>query len=90
MTTHKSRIAPRPTPPGGLSKGAENFIEAAPDGSVKQAGSKGKKVRNVAISLTIPPDLLADVDEAASQLGISRAAFLSMASSEKVRAVLGK
>lgn len=87
----KSRIAPRPTmTAGGLGKGAEDFIEAAPDGAAKPSPVKGKKARNIAISHTIPPDLLADVDEAADQLGISRAAFLNMAASEKAKAVLGK
>lgn len=87
MSGGNPRIAPRPAKPGS---GVDNFIEAAPDGALKANPRNSKSVKNKPISHSMPPDLLVDVEEAAEQLGISRAAFINMAASEKAKAVLGK
>jgi len=53
------------------------FIEQAPDAvPSKKATKKGNKEQ---ISLTITPELLAQVDALAGQLGQSRAAVINMA-----------
>lgn len=55
----------------------EQFIEQAPDAVPHKKGiKKGNKEQ---ISLTITPELLAQVDALAEQLGQSRAAVINMA-----------
>lgn len=71
------------------TKSADAFINAAPDAATaKQAAAPAKIIRKagnqVAISLAMPPELLAKLDEAAAASSISRAAFIKMALSKAV------
>lgn len=68
---------------------AEAFIEAAPDGVGGRAEARhaGRvyKTRKVPVSFTAEPDLLTTFDQKAVELGMSRAALLSLAMSRIVR-----
>ena len=56
---------------------AEEFINAAPDGLPQRKGvKKGKREQ---ISLTIPTDLLNQLDEVAEKLALSRASLINLA-----------
>lgn len=66
----------------GINKDSQNdaitdFINAAPDAKVKEKRGvvKGKRQQ---ISITMPPDILEQIDEAAAQNGQSRAAYIIM------------
>ena len=66
------------------AKSADAFINAAPDATAtKPAAAPAKtnrmKGNQMAITFTLPPELLAKVDEAADSLSISRAAFIKQA-----------
>jgi len=78
-------ITKRPT-----NKSIEEFINAAPDGAaarqpapqVTKTGKPGrpaKAEKPVQISIALPAELLAEVDQAANALSISRAAFMKQA-----------
>jgi len=66
----------------------EEFISGAPDGAVPSekpevAGvMRGNKRQ---ISLTLSPGMLPQIDQAASELGISRAAWISMTIAKALR-----
>lgn len=63
---------------------AEKFIDAAPDGAKGRKGvTKGKKEQ---ISLTIAPEILAQVDSKAEEEGLSRATWINIA----IRQMLNK
>lgn len=72
---------------------ADAFIEAAPDGAVakaqaratKRANGRVYKARKVPVSFTAEQDLLDAFDAKANELGMSRAALLSLAMSRIVR-----
>ena len=58
-------------------KTEEDFIGGAPDATAKPKGvMKGRKRQ---ISLTLAPELLERVDEMARSLGVSRAAYITLA-----------
>lgn len=74
-------------------KNADAFINAAPDATVRAAAAAAAlaatktnrmKGNQMAITFTLPPELLAKVDEAADSLSISRAAFIKQALSKAV------
>lgn len=67
----------------------EAFTEGAPDGKKheKKQMRKGVVMGNKAqISLTITPDLLDRVDDKAQELGMARAAFITMALNQALKA----
>ncbi len=77
------------------NKSIENFINSAPDGvaarppapQVTKTGKPGrpaKAEKPVQISIALPAELLAGVDQAAAALNISRAAFIKHALSRAV------
>lgn len=78
-------ITRRPT-----AKNADAFINAAPDATARAAAAPAKtnrmKGNQMAITFTLPPELLAKVDEAADSLSISRAAFIKQALTRAVLA----
>lgn len=57
------------------------FVNSAPDGEAAQAARtiKPKKRNKVQISLTIDQDLLDEIDAQAGQIGMARAATISLA-----------
>lgn len=73
------------------AKSADAFINAAPDATAaKPAAAPAKtnrmKGNQVAITITLPRELLDKVNEAADNLSISRAAFIKQALSRTVQA----
>ena len=73
------------------AKSADAFINAAPDstaGKSTTAPAKTNRMKGnqMAITFTLPPELLAKVDEAAGSLSISRAAFIKQALTRAVMA----
>ncbi|MGJ8526878.1 hypothetical protein LMG33818_002641 [Halomonadaceae bacterium LMG 33818] len=66
----------------------EAFTEGAPDGykgrekSARKGVAMGNKTQ---ISLTISPDLLDRVDDKAQELGMTRAAFITMALNQTLK-----
>lgn len=67
-----------PIPPKQVS----NFISGAPDSSKNDKGVQvGKQTQ---ISLAMPPNLLAKVDEAANALSLTRAGYIKMCLSRAV------
>jgi predicted DNA binding CopG/RHH family protein len=72
----------------------DSFIDAAPDASldvsqsdtqIKAAPKRVRKGNKVQISLTLSEAVLNQVDEAASNLGLSRAAVINMAISQSLQ-----
>ena len=64
-------------------KQVSSFIAGAPDGSKLDKGVRvGKQAQ---ISLAMPPGLLAEVDEAADALNLTRAGFIKMCLSQAVK-----
>lgn len=64
----------------------DKFISGAPDADAEQAGVKGVMRGNKRqISLTLSPGMLPQIDQAASELGISRAAWISMTISKALK-----
>jgi hypothetical protein len=66
------------------TKSADDFINAAPDASAPKPTSKPAKTNRVkgnqvAITFTLPPELLAKINDTADSLSISRAAFIKQA-----------
>jgi hypothetical protein len=57
------------------SQAAERFIGSAPD-ATRKGVIRGRKEQ---ITLTLAPELLAKVDQRAAQMGMSRAACMSLA-----------
>lgn len=57
------------------------FVNGAPDGETAQAkrARKPKKPNKKQISLTIDPELLEAIDEHAANIGLGRAATISLA-----------
>ena len=72
-------ITSRPKKPATM----EAFIEGAPDAQKPRGVRKGNRLQ---ISLTIAPELLAEVDAFAAQIGQSRAGIINMG----IALVLGK
>lgn len=76
-------------------KSADDFISGAPDAAPAASAAKAAEEvisrvmlgKQAQISLAMPPDLLARVDDAAKKLSISRAAFIKLA---LTRAVVGE
>ena len=88
-------ITARPTsqsPKTPVSQAAiDKFIGSAPDAAPAQAVVSTAKVfsgtlrgKQAPITFTLPPELLAKVDEQAHKLSISRAAFIKQALSRAV------
>ena len=74
----------------GISTKEDSFIDSAPDAIQKEMQTKTspKRVRKgnkVQISLTLTEAILNQVDEAASNLGLSRAAVINMAISQSLQ-----
>ena len=67
------------------SKAIEQFIAGAPDAKPEQAEPKAKPAK-IAISLQLPTDLLARVDEAAAALSLTRSGFIKQALARSVQA----
>lgn len=71
------------------TKSVDDFIKGAPDAAPEVAAPAAAVAEEVIsrvmlgkqaqISLAMPPDLLARVDDAAKKLSISRAAFIKLA-----------
>ena len=63
-----------------VNRNEDDFIKGAPDsGSSNDSKAKGVMRGNKRqISLTLPPGMLPQIDTAAEELGISRAAWISM------------
>ncbi|MBB5862392.1 hypothetical protein [Xanthomonas arboricola] len=72
-----------------VSRAADAFIDAAPDGNRGKAGkvANGRvyKQRKVPVSFTAEQDLLSAFDQKAAKLGMSRASLLALAMSRTVR-----
>ena len=83
-------IVKRPTHPTAPSKTAESFIQGAPDAApptVDAQTSQGVMLgKQRQVSLAMPPELLAKVDEAARKLSLTRAGFMKLALSRAVEA----
>ena len=71
---------------------AEAFIEAAPDGAAAKTGKRANgrvyKARKVPVSFTVEQELLTAFDARAAELGLSRAAAMTLAMSRLVRGEL--
>lgn len=88
-TKASSKITKRPsskaTPPAPVltDKDAEKFIGGAPD-SVSTSDTRKGVIRGKReqISHTIPPDLLAKIDERANRIGLTRAGFINFVLSD--------
>ena len=83
-------IVKRPTHPTTSGRTAEAFIQGAPDAATDSADSpvnqgviQGKQRQ---VSLAMPPELLAKVDEAARKLSLTRAGFMKLALTRAVAA----
>ncbi len=64
----------------------EQFISGAPDAESGRPPAKGVMLGNKRqISLTLSPELLPKIDQAAIELGISRAAWISMTISKALK-----
>lgn len=83
-------IVKRPTQPTTSSRTAEAFIQGAPDAadlfSDPPAASGVMQGRQRQVSLAMPPELLARVDEAARKLSLTRAGFMKLALTRAVEA----
>ena len=68
---------PKTQPPVSKNDAVENFINSAPDAKVPASKGvvKGKKQQ---ITITMDPELIQRIDEAAAENGHSRAAFINM------------
>ena len=73
-------ITRRPT-----AKSADAFIAGAPDAQTAPTEAKTKPTKT-AISLLLPTDLLARVDEAAAALSLTRSGFIKQALARAVQA----
>ena len=69
-------IIKKPTSAPQAGADADRFIEGAPDATPKAGVIRGHRRQ---ITLTIAPELLAQVDVIAQRMGQSRAAFINMA-----------
>ena len=83
-------IVKRPTHATAPSRTAEAFIQGAPDAATAAADTpaspgvmQGKQRQ---VSLAMPPELLAKVDEAARKLSLTRAGFMKLALTRAVEA----
>lgn len=83
-------IVKRPVHQPTSSKTAEAFIQGAPDAATatvdaptNQGVMQGKQRQ---VSLAMPPELLAKVDEAARKLSLTRAGFMKMALTRAIEA----
>lgn len=65
------------------NKSADAFIAGAPDAKTDQAPKT--KPEKTAISLQLPTDLLARVDEAAAALSLTRSGFIKQALARAVQ-----
>ena len=64
----------------GQSPSVQEFVAGAPDGGkVRRGVVRGKREQ---ITHTLPPELLANVDRRAGELGIPRAAYINLALSK--------
>ena len=69
-------ITKKPTAAPQAGADADRFIEGAPDAPARPGVVRGQRRQ---ITLTIAPELLAQVDVIAQRMGQSRAAFINMA-----------
>ena len=69
-------ITKKPETTARAGTSADAFIEGAPDAAPKAGVIRGHRRQ---ITLTIAPELLAQVDVIARRMGQSRAAFINMA-----------
>lgn len=83
-------IVKRPPHPTTSDRTAEAFIQGAPDAAppitdaqTSQGVMLGKQRQ---VSLAMPPELLAKVDEAARKLSLTRAGFMKLALTRAVAA----
>ena len=83
-------IVKRPAHPTTPSRTAEAFIQGAPDAataSTDSPASQGVMLgKQRQVSLAMPPELLAKVDEAARKLSLTRAGFMKLALTRAVEA----
>lgn len=80
--TSRPKAAPTETPAKPVDdEKVLAFVNGAPDGETAQAkrASKPKKPNKEQISLTIDPALLDAIDEHAANIGLGRAATISLA-----------
>lgn len=68
----------------------ERIVAGAPDASPAERAAASKQPRRLigkqtAISLALPPDLLAKIDQMAGSLSITRASFIKQALSKAVQ-----
>ncbi len=83
-------IIKRPHHPTTSGRTAEAFIQGAPDAgdlfAEPPAVSGVMQGRQRQVSLAMPPELLAKVDEAARKLSLTRAGFMKLALTRAVAA----
>ena len=83
-------IIKRPIHPTASNKTAEAFIQGAPDAVTATADTTASQGviqgRQRQVSLAMPPELLAKVDEAARKLSLTRAGFMKLALTRAVEA----
>lgn len=76
----KAAEAEKPAAPARVDDAKlDAYIAGAPDSGVAAKPSKSAKPNKVQISLTIDPELLALMDEKGDNIGMSRAAAISLA-----------
>jgi len=67
---------------------ADEFISGAPDAGSTPAAAKGpgvEKGNKVQITVTFPPDLIAEIDALKARTGLSRAAIINIGARHVVR-----
>ena len=85
-------IVKRPGVAGSAARRAEAFIQGAPDAGDLFSEPEPAAVTGVMqgrqrqVSLALPPELLARVDEAARKLSLTRAGFMKLALTRAVEA----
>ena len=88
-------IVKRPSGPSTPARTAEAFIQGAPDAGdlfyePPPAAVGVMQGRQRQVSLALPPELLARVDEAARKLSLTRAGFMKLALTRAVEAEVGR
>ena len=82
-------IIKRPLQPTTSGRTAEAFIQGAPDAATAADTPTSPGVmlgKQRQVSLALPPELLAKVDEAARKLSLTRAGFMKLALTRAVAA----
>jgi hypothetical protein len=73
-------------PPAQKPQTVDAFISGAPDAVAPESARKGvMRGKREQISHTMPPELLAKVDQEAASKGITRAGFINIAISEYLK-----